>query len=193
MNMKNFNKILLSGMLAGLVYSSSLAMKSYDRRPVCAHQKSFSNPSTNFVKNLIEELITDTIAGNAEKVCNILVANDDSLLNTLVNTRVYDPKSNYYGWTLLQIAVEQGHEAIVRVLIQNGADINARVDHPDSYHHNWAALHIAEWRTKVFGSQIHAEITKTLITFGGADLYAKIDNPGSEYDGWTALDILCMP
>lgn len=211
--MKCFNKILLSSVIAVSAYSSSFAMTSDSSAtisdspkmtpdenkpayPTCqpakaTHDVELEKKLAEF-KIFIGILITATNQGNAEIVQRLVTTLECTGISTgkPANLRVIDQEYGYNGWTLLQIAADQGHEEVVCILIRAGADPNAKVTDSDSYHHGWTALHIAAWRYRVFNSQKHANILKILCG-AGANIYAKIDNPASEFHDWTAFAISC--
>ena len=72
-----------------------------------------------------------------------------------------------YGWTVLRSAAYNGHTETAKMLIEAGADVNAKNSSEQT------ALHLAALRG-------HTEIAKMLIE-AGADLNAKDNN------GWTVL------
>jgi ankyrin repeat protein/catechol 2,3-dioxygenase-like lactoylglutathione lyase family enzyme len=62
-----------------------------------------------------------------------LLANDSGL------TRIGDPKGDYPGWTGLHTAARDGHLGAVKLLLQHGADPNAREAGDNTYPLHWAA------------------------------------------------------
>ncbi|MFH1254391.1 MAG: ankyrin repeat domain-containing protein [bacterium] len=189
--MKHFNKILLSSILIFSTHITSFAMKSHENKP-------FQQPYRHedlakkrvVIKGFIDALITATNQGNSETVISALASINFMQTEALANMRVDDREYGYHGWTLLQIAVEQGHEAVVRVLIKAGANPDEKVNAPGCYHHGWTALHIAAWWYKIFNSQKHGPIMQILIA-NNANTEIRIDNPSMEYHNWSTFDILC--
>src|SRR5260221_384230 len=72
--------------------------------------------------------------GDVESLRGFL-ANDPSL------ARVSDPQASYQGWTGLHSAAKQGHIDAVRLLLDRGADPNAREAGDNTYPLHWAAAH----------------------------------------------------
>ena len=64
-----------------------------------------------------------------------LLANDPSLV------RVERPNSRYHGWTGLHSAAQGGHVDAVRLLLEHGANPNAREEGDNTYPLHWAAAH----------------------------------------------------
>jgi ankyrin repeat protein len=69
------------------------------------------------------------------------------------------------GYTALHVAAEQGHEHIVRVLLQEGADPNAMCEHNSAVH--YPALYFAAVKG-------HKKVVYWLVN-GGADAMARFD------------------
>jgi Ankyrin repeats (3 copies)/Ankyrin repeats (many copies)/Ankyrin repeat len=76
-------------------------------------------------------------------------------------------KKDNVGQTALSMAALQGHEVVVRLLVDRGADIHAKD------HGGWTALHLA-------AEGGHEAVVRLLVD-GGADIHAK------DHGGWTAL------
>ncbi len=189
--MKRFYKILLSSILVFSAYSTSFTMKSRENEPIQQpHHHEDLAAKREAIKAFIDALITATNQGNTEIVISALSNISFIKPGALSNMRVNDKGYGYHGWTLLQIATDQGHEAIVRVLISAGANPNEKVNTPGSYHHGWTALHIAAWWYKTFNSQKHGLIMQLLIA-NKANTELRIDNPSMEYHNWSTFDILC--
>ena len=189
--MKYFNKILLSIILIFSNYSASFTMKSQENKPFQQpyRHEDFAK-KREVIKGFIDALITATNQGHSEIVVGILASMNFMKPGALANMRVNDKEYGYNGWTLLQIAAEQGHEAVVRVLINSGANPDEKVNAPGSYHNGWTALHIAAWWYKIFNSQKHGPIMQFLIA-NKANTEIRIDNPCMEYHNWSTFDILC--
>jgi ankyrin repeat protein len=81
--------------------------------------------------------------------------------------------SDKEGWTALLLAAEKGHPSVVRVLLDRGANINAKCVCPDWLDGGWTALMIA---TKLG----HDEIVQLLLDKG-----AEVN--GKNFSGETAL------
>jgi hypothetical protein len=62
-----------------------------------------------------------------------LLANDPNLV------RVDRPNSHHRGWTGLHSAAQGGHTDTVRLLLEHGADPNAREAGDNTYPLHWAA------------------------------------------------------
>ena len=111
-----------------------------------------NNPELN------AQLLESATAGNANEISRLLRLGAD------VNA-----KTKNSLWTALHWASRYGHTAVVRLLIQNGANVNAKT------FDDWTALH---WASK-YG---HIETVK-LLAANGANVNAKNNR------GKTALDI----
>jgi hypothetical protein len=76
-------------------------------------------------------------------------------------------KKDNDGWTALHWAAEEGHEAVTRLLVNRGAEVNAEGNYGDMALH-WAAV------------RGHEGVVRLLVE-RGANVNAKVS------DGWTAL------
>lgn len=72
--------------------------------------------------------------GDVERLRGFL-ANDPNLV------RVSNPDARHQGWTGLHAAAQRGHVDAVRLLIEHGADANAREAGDNTYPLHWAAAH----------------------------------------------------
>ncbi len=97
-------------------------------------------PSWRALKAAVEHRQSDHIArffeacktGSTEMVAALLAQNPDLI-------RAAAPYSRYSGWTGLHEAARQGHADVVRLLVRQGADPNAREQGDHTYPLHWAA------------------------------------------------------
>src|SRR5262249_29585322 len=80
----------------------------------------------------------------------------------------------YGGWTGLHTAAQRGHLEIVRLLLQHGADPNAREDGDDTYPLHWAA------------AQGKVEVVRALLDAGG-DVHGIGDVHELDVIGWATF------
>ncbi|MGH7618255.1 MAG: ankyrin repeat domain-containing protein [Gemmatimonadaceae bacterium] len=78
-----------------------------------------------------------------------------------------------YEWTLLHAAAFAGHLAAVNLLLDRGADVNARERGDNTYAMHWAA------------AAGHADVVERLIDAGG-DVIGRGDDHGLEIIGWAS-------
>lgn len=97
-----------------------------------------------------------------------LLSNDPELI------RVSDPKAHYQGWTGLHAAAKSGHADVLRLLLKNGADPNAREAGDHTYPLHWAAA---------YG---HIEIVGALLDAGG-DVHGFGDDHQLDVIGWATF------
>jgi ankyrin repeat protein/uncharacterized glyoxalase superfamily protein PhnB len=96
------------------------------------------------------------------------LADDPSL------TQATHPNQPHAGWTALHEAAKRGHVEVVRLLLQHGADPNAREAGDNTYPLHWAAAH----------GQI--EILRALLDAGG-DVHGFGDVHMLDVIGWATL------
>jgi ankyrin repeat protein len=103
----------------------------------------------------------------------------DVLRGFLVNepglVRVSNPEAHYQGWTGLHEAAKGGHVDAVRLLLEHGADPNAREAGDNTYALHWAAAHG------------HLEIVRALLDAGG-DVHGFGDVHELDVIGWATFD-----
>ena len=104
--------------------------------------------------------------GDVEVVRGLL-ANDKNLL------RVSDPQAQHQGWTGLHAAAKAGHVDTVRLLLERGANPNAREAGDRTYPLHWAAAHG------------HVESVRALLDAGG-DVHGIGDDHELDVIGWAA-------
>ncbi|MGH9719974.1 MAG: ankyrin repeat domain-containing protein [Bryobacteraceae bacterium] len=97
-----------------------------------------------------------------------LIANDPDLV------RKTDPKAHHRGWTGLHAAARNGHTAAVRLLLERGADPNAREAGDNTYPLHWAA------------AQRHIETVRALLDAGG-DAHGIGDVHDLDAIGWATF------
>jgi ankyrin repeat protein/catechol 2,3-dioxygenase-like lactoylglutathione lyase family enzyme len=97
-----------------------------------------------------------------------LLANDASLV------RATSSQGRYGGWTGLHEAAKRGHTPIVRVLLDQRADPNAREAGDNTYPLHWAAAHG------------HLDIVRALLDAGG-DVHGFGDVHELEVIGWATV------
>jgi len=97
-----------------------------------------------------------------------LLANDPGLV------RVGRPNSRYRGWTGLHAAAQAGHVDTVLVLLDHGADPNAREEGDNTYPLHWAA------------AQGHLEAVRALLDAGG-DVHGFGDDHELDVIGWATF------
>ncbi|MBI1876481.1 MAG: ankyrin repeat domain-containing protein [Acidobacteria bacterium] len=97
-----------------------------------------------------------------------LLAHDPSL------ARVSNPEGRYQGWTGLHSAAQRGHVDAVRLLLDHGADPNAREAGDNTYALHWAAAHG------------HLETVRALLDAGG-DVHGIGDVHALDVIGWATF------
>jgi ankyrin repeat protein/uncharacterized glyoxalase superfamily protein PhnB len=97
-----------------------------------------------------------------------LLANESSLV------RAADPAASHGGWTGLHTAALHGRLDAVRLLLQHGADPNARESGDNTYPLHWAAAHR------------HIEVVRALLDAGG-DVHGIGDDHELDAIGWATF------
>ncbi len=97
-----------------------------------------------------------------------LLTNDTSLVH------ISDPKAPHQGWTGLHIAARAGHADVVMLLLEHGADPNAREAGDNTYPLHWAAAHR------------HIETVRALLDAGG-DVHGMDDVHELDAIGWATF------
>jgi ankyrin repeat protein len=122
--------------------------------------------------------ITRRQTGNAAFFFEACVKGDVEALRELLATdpslvRTDRPQSRHRGWTGLHSAAQEGHVDAVRLLLEHGADPNAREEGDNTYPLHWAAA---------YG---HLEAVRALLDAGG-----DVDGFGDVHEldviGWAA-------
>lgn len=93
------------------------------------------------------------------------------LVNDRSLTRVSNPDAHHQGWTGLHTAAKGGHVHAVRLLLEHGADPNAREAGDNTYALHWAA------------AQGHLETVRALLDAGG-DVHGIGDVHKLDVIGW---------
>ena len=88
--------------------------------------------------------------------------------------RVADPRANHRRWTGLHTAARAGHTAAVQILLEHGADPNAREAGDNTYPLHWAAAHG------------HLDTVRTLLD-AGADVHGTGDVHELDVIGWATV------
>jgi ankyrin repeat protein/uncharacterized glyoxalase superfamily protein PhnB len=106
-------------------------------------------------------------SGDLEALRNLLLS-DKSLV------RLNDPQARHGGWTGLHTAARAAHIGAVRLLLEHGADPNAREAGDNTYPLHWAAAHR------------HLEIVRALLDAGG-DVHGFGDVHELDAIGWATF------
>jgi ankyrin repeat protein/uncharacterized glyoxalase superfamily protein PhnB len=105
--------------------------------------------------------------GNSEQLRQLLAGNRDLVRATL-------PGAPHQGWTGLHEAAKGGQTAAVRLLLEHGADPNAREAGDNTYPLHWAAAHA------------HVDVVRVLLDAGG-DVHGAGDVHEMDVIGWAAF------
>jgi serine/threonine-protein phosphatase 6 regulatory ankyrin repeat subunit B len=120
-------------------------------------------------------IITDSsiCASNIEMFFQAVEIGETAKVNWLIEGGVNVNAKNYWGETALFIASREGHIKIVKLLIENGADVNTQIlvdEHRGQKYYSTALEEASQ--------EGHAEVVKLLITAGGlieASKYGQIE------------------
>ncbi len=96
------------------------------------------------------------------------------LLSDSRMARVSNPHAPHQGWTGLHSAAKGGHLQAVRLLVEHGADPNAREAGDNTYPLHWAAAHA------------HLEVVRALLDSGG-DVHGVGDVHELDVIGWATF------
>ncbi|OZJ04686.1 hypothetical protein BZG36_02542 [Bifiguratus adelaidae] len=146
--------------------------KGHDKKSSSANVLPKIVLKTKNTQKIIQQLIERINDKTQDKFLSILEEHSNIDINTLVPTEMYGQP---FTWSVLHAAAYGGDSKVVKILMEQGADINLR----DTWHGGdalaWAA----------FGDK--HRIVKMLIEKYGADPHAKND------DGQEAYDIVSNP
>jgi ankyrin repeat protein/uncharacterized glyoxalase superfamily protein PhnB len=112
----------------------------------------------------------DACANGDDEALRALLAKDP----TRVRTSMSHPQTHYGGWTGLHEAAKHGHVSAVRLLLEHGADPNAREVGDNTYPLHWAAAHG------------HLETVRALLDAGG-DVHGIGDVHELDVIGWATV------
>jgi len=132
-------------------------------------------PSWRALKAEVERRHMDTVAvffeacvtGDLEKL-RALLTNEPELVS------VGNPKAHHRGWTGLHAAARAGHLEAVRLLLERGANPNAREAGDNTYPLHWAAAHG------------HPDVVQALVESGG-DVHGNGDMHELDVIGWATV------
>jgi ankyrin repeat protein len=137
--------------------------------------REYGFPSWRALKNEVEKRQSSHVKvffeacnkGDVEALRRLLM-NDRHLVQATL------PNARYAGWTGLHEAAKQGRLDVVRVLLEHGADPNAREAGDNTYPLHWAAAHR------------HLEIVRMLLDAGG-DVHGTGDDHELDAIGWATF------
>ena len=120
---------------------------------------------------------------NCAKLCNAAHRGQLPVVQGLLNKRSDANAKNRRGIPALNLAAEQGHTAVMHLLLQHGASVAATDTNGNT------ALHYAAMQ-KEEGSMVNkVEATNLLLQHGGDAMAKRSNTDGSQHDTYTALHL----
>jgi ankyrin repeat protein len=173
--------------LPGWVHEQAAAAKPRPRNPVSADSSS-DDEGLNQAKppkRVKNEGSKSSKAArpNCAKLCNAAHRGQLPVVQGLLNKRSDANAKNRRGIPALNLATEQGHTAVMHLLLQHGASVAATDTNGNT------ALHYAAMQ-KEEGSMVNkVEATNLLLQHGGDAMAKRSNTDGSQHDTYTALHL----